>query len=203
MEENYTKITSSTNENNTNQDKNVRKEKMITRKGLIITTILLIFVSIFLDLYVVYLTDYDIYKKVFLCIIHPTVFMVFIFLPSGLYIEFNYTENKFIYNQTCLVPCVLNKCTRNEVDMNNIKEFLIFTSKCLCCRRFTLFYRDIYDNLIKITSGRDKNCVSNFSKSVLNIPIKLNHWLKNQDFFENIIIDEEKKIENEHSEIKE
>ena len=61
---------------------------------------------------------------------------------------------------------------------------------------FNLYYEDINGNTIKITSGRDKNCVSNFTKGVLNIPIKLNFWLKNQDFFEQSIFNEEKPIDN-------
>ena len=190
MEEKLAEKSIENNENNIEQNikdipTNIRSEKIITRKGIIITSIILIFVSIFLDLFVVYVTNYSTDKKVFLCIIHPTVFLVFIFLPSGLYVEFNYSENKFKYNKTCLVPYVLNKCTKNEVDLNIIKEFKITTNKCLCCRRFCLYYTDINDNIIKITNGRDRNCVKTFSKSVINIPLKLNFWLKNQDFFDN------------------
>ena len=193
MEENNIQISTSLNINENNENNiaqnelNIRKEKITTRKGLIITSIILIFVSIFLDLFVVYLTNYDTSKKVFLCLIHPTVFLVFIFLPSGLYIEFNYSENKFKYNKTCLVPYVLNKCTKNEIDIDTIKEFKITTNKCLCCRRFNLFYEDINGSMIKITSGRDRNCVKNFSKSVINIPLKLNSWLKNQEFIEDSV----------------
>ena len=46
------------NQINTNLNvNNIRSEKIITRKGIIITCILLFFVSIFLDLYFILLTD--------------------------------------------------------------------------------------------------------------------------------------------------
>ena len=52
MQENYIQLTTTQNENIKNAD--IRREKIITKKGLIITSILLIFVSIFLDLYFSY-----------------------------------------------------------------------------------------------------------------------------------------------------
>ena len=198
MEDNYNQIPNSQNlvtENQNNQITNIiRSEKIITRKGIIITCILLFFVSIFLDLYLIYLTDIKLYMKVLLCIIHPLLFIIFLFIPSGLYVEFNYSENKFIYHKTCILPFIWNKCTRNEVDLNNIEKFRIETSKFLWFRNFRLFYEDKQENSIKITSGRDRNCVKSFSFSVLNIPVKLNCWLKNQDFFEQSIMNEEKPI---------
>ena len=75
--------------------KNNRQEKIITRKGIIITCILLFFVSIFLDLYFIYISEIKIFMKVILCIIHPLLFVIFSFIPSGLYIEFNYNEKNF------------------------------------------------------------------------------------------------------------
>ena len=75
--------------------KNNRQEKIITRKGIIITCILLFFVSIFLDLYFIYISEIKIIMKVILCIIHPLLFVIFSFIPSGLYIEFNYNEKNF------------------------------------------------------------------------------------------------------------
>ena len=78
--------------------KNNRQEKIITRKGIIITCILLFFVSIFLDLYFIYISEIKIVMKVILCIIHPLLFVIFSFIPSGLYIEFNYNEKKKYLN---------------------------------------------------------------------------------------------------------
>ena len=180
MQENYIQITTNQNENITNAD--IRREKIITKKGLIITSILLIFVSIFLDLYFIYLTNLEFYMKVILCIIHPTVLVIFSFLPSGLFVEFNYNNNQFIYHKTSIIPYIWNKCTKHVIDINTIKKFKIETSKFLCFRNFGLFYEDINGNSIKITSGRDRNCVSEFSKSVLDIPKKLDCWLENKDF---------------------
>ena len=111
--------------------------------------------------------------KVLLCIIHPTVLVIFSFLPSGLFVEFNYNNNQFIYHKTSIIPYIWNKCTKHVIDINTIKKFKIETSKFLCFRNFGLFYEDINGNSIKITSGRDKNCVSKFSKSVLDIPKKI------------------------------
>ena len=189
MEDNSTQITTNLNTNNT------RQEKIITRKGIIITCILLFFVSIFLDLYFIYIADIRNVMKVLLCIIHPLLFVIFLFIPSGLYIEFNYIENKFIYHKTCIIPYIWKKCTKNEIGIDNIEKFKIDTSKFLWFRNFNLYYEDKNGNTIKIISGRDKNCVTNFTKGVLNIPNKLNCWLKNQDFFEQSVLNEEKPIE--------
>ena len=198
MEDNNNQIITSQNaliENQNNQMANlIRSEKIITRKGIIITCILLFFVSIFLDLYFIYLTDIVLYVKVLLCINHPLLFVIFLFIPSGLYVEFNYSNNKYIYHKTCIIPFIWNRCTRKEVDLNDIEKFRIETSKCLWFRNFRLFYEDKQENSIKITNGRDRNCVKNFSLSVLNIPEKLNCWLKNKDFFEQSIMNEEKPI---------
>jgi hypothetical protein len=193
MQENYIQITTNQNENITNAD--IRREKIITKKGLIITSILLIFVSIFLDLYFIYLTNLEVYMKVLLCIIHPTVLVIFSFLPSGLFVEFNYNNNQFIYHKTSIIPYIWNKCTKHVIDINTIQKFKIETifilsfysyelngSKFLCFRNFSLFYEDKNGNSIKITSGRDRNCVSEFSQSVLDIPRKLDCWLENKDF---------------------
>ena len=162
----------------------MRKEKIITRKGIIITCILLFFVSIFLDLYFIYVSRFVLGMKIALCIIHPLLFVIFLFIPSGLYYEFNYTENKFNYHKTCIIPYILKGCTRKSVDLDIIVKFKIDTSKFLFCRIFNLYYEDKENNTIKITRGRDRNCIREFSKNVLNIPVKLNYWLRNQDFFE-------------------
>ena len=190
MEENYNPIITNMNANN------IRSEKIITRKGIIITCILLFFVSIFLDLYFIYVADIQIVMKVLLCIIHPLLFVIFLFIPSGLYYEFDYSNNIFIYYKTCIIPYIWNKCTKEEIDLNIIEKFKIETSKFLWFRNFWLYYDDKDGNTIKIIYGRDKNCVKNFSNNVLNIPNKLNCWLKNQDFFEQSIFNEEKPIEN-------
>ena len=171
------------NSNNTN--KNIRKEKMITRRGIIITYILLFFVSIFLDLYFIYISKITLVMKVILCIIHPLLFVIFSFIPSGLYLEFIYDENKFIYHKTSIVPWVWNKCTRNEISIEDIQEFSIDTGTFLWFRSFNLYYTDKSGKKIKIINGRDKNCRSQFSNEVLNLPDKLNSWLKNEDFVEN------------------
>ena len=189
MDENNTQIKANLNTNN------IRQEKIITRKGIIITCILLFFVSIFLDLYFIYIADIQIVMRVLLCIIHPLLFVIFLFIPSGLYIQFNYSENKFIYHKTCIIPYIWNKCTKNEIDIETIEKFKIDTSKFLWFRNFNLYYDNKNGNTIKITSGRDKNCVRDFTKGVLNIPVKLNSWLKNQDFLEESIFNEEKPIE--------
>ena len=162
----------------------MRKEKIITRKGIIITCILLFFVSILLDLYFVYLSSFSLGMKIALCIIHPLLFVIFLFIPSGLYYEFNYTNNKFNYHKTCIIPYILRRCTRKSVDLDIIEKFKIDTCKFLFFRIFNLYYVDKENNTIKITRGRDRNCIREFSKSVLNIPVKLNCWLKNQDYFE-------------------
>ena len=171
------------NSNNTN--KNIRKEKIITRRGIIITCILLFFVSIFLDLYFIYISKITLVMKVILCIIHPILFVIFSFIPSGLYLEFIYDENKFIYHKTSIVPWVWNKCTRNEISIKDIQEFSIDTGTFLWFRSFNLYYTDKSGKKIKIINGRDKNCRSQFSNEVLNLPDKLNSWLKNEDFVEN------------------
>ena len=171
------------NSNNTN--KNIRKEKIITRRGIIITCILLFFVSIFLDLYFIYISKITLVMKVILCIIHPLLFVIFSFIPSGLYLEFIYDENKFIYHKTSIVPWVWNKCTRNEISIEDIQEFSIDTGTFLWFRSFNLYYTDKNGKKIKIINGRDKNCRSQFSNEVLNLPDKLNSWLKNEDFVEN------------------
>ena len=193
--ENNEILKTSNNENETN--KNIRKEKMITRRGIIITCILLFFVSIFLDLYFIYISKITFVMKVILCIIHPLLFVIFSFIPSGLYLEFNYDENKFIYHKTSIVPWVWNKCTRNEISIDNIQEFNIDTGTFLWFRSFNLYYTDKSGKKIKIISGRDKNCRSQFSKEVLNIPDKLNSWLKNEDFVENEPFSKDDLNENE------
>jgi len=176
-------LKTSNKENEAN--KNIRKEKIITRRGIIITCILLFFVSIFLDLYFIYISKITLVMKVILCIIHPLLFVIFSFIPSGLYLEFDYDENKFKYHKTSIVPWVWNKCTKNEISIEDIQEFSIDTSTFLFFRIFNLYYTDKNGKKIKIIRGRDKNCRSQFSKEVLNIPDKLNSWLKNEDFVEN------------------
>ena len=171
-----------------------RQEKIITRKGIIITCILLFFVSIFLDLYFIYISKVKLFMKIILCIIHPLLFVIFSFIPSGLYIEFNYEEKKFKYYKTCIIPYIWNKCTKNEIE--NIKEFIIDTSKFLWFNRFTLYYLNNENDKIKIISGRDKNCRKDFSKEVLNIPVKLNFWLKNEDFSEQETVSQDKSNDN-------
>jgi len=193
--ENSEVLKTSNNENEAN--KNIRKEKMITRRGIIITCILLFFVSIFLDLYFIYISKITFVMKVILCIIHPLLFVIFSFIPSGLYLEFNYDENKFIYHKTSIVPWVWNKCTRNEINIDNIQEFSIDTGTFLWFRSFNLYYTYKSGKKIKIISGRDKNCRSQFSKEVLNIPDKLNSWLKNEDFVENEPFSKDDPNENE------
>ena len=193
--ENSEVLKTSNNENEAN--KNIRKEKMITRRGIIITCILLFFVSIFLDLYFIYISKITFVMKVILCIIHPLLFVIFSFIPSGLYLEFNYDKNKFIYHKTSIVPWVWNKCTRNEISIDNIQEFSIDTGTFLWFRSFNLYYTDKSGKKIKIISGRDKNCRSQFSKEFLNIPDKLNSWLKNEDFVENEPFSKDDPNENE------
>ena len=171
-------LKTSNKENEAN--KNIRKEKIITRRGIIITCILLFFVSIFLELYFIYISKITLVMKVILCIIHPLLFVIFSFIPSGLYLEFDYDENKFKYHKTSIVPWVWNKCTKNEISIEDIQEFSIDTSTFLFFN-----YTDKNGKKIKIIRGRDKNCRSQFSKEVLNIPDKLNSWLKNEDFVEN------------------
>ena len=167
----------------------IRKEKIITRKGIIITCILLFFVSILLDLYFIYLTSFKLGMKIALCIIHPLLFVIFLFIPSGLYYEFNYSNNKFIYHKTCIIPNILKICTKKTVDLDIIKKFKIETKKFLFFRIFNLYYEDKENNTIKIIQGRDRHCVREFNKNIINIPIKLNCWLKNEDFIEgNLII---------------
>ena len=190
MEENNNQI--STNLNGIN----IRSEKIITRRGIIITCILLFFVSIFLDLYFVYVADIELVMTVLLCIIHPLLFVIFLFIPSGLFYEFNYEEKKFTYNKTCIIPYIWNRCTKNEINLDTIQKFKIDTSKFLWFRNFRLYYEDINGNTIKIINGRDKNCIKDFSKNVLNIPNKLNCWLKNQDFFEQSLLNDDKPIFN-------
>ena len=174
----------------------IRKEKIITRKGIIITCILLFFVSILLDLYFIYLSSFKLGMKIALCIIHPLLFVIFLFIPSGLYYEFNYSNNKFIYHKTCIIPNILKICTKKTVDLDTIEKFKIETKKFLFFRIFNLYYEDKEKNTIKITRGRDRNCVREFTKNVLNIPIKLNCWLKNQDFIEESLTIEENPISN-------
>ena len=197
MEGNYSEIKTNNNEVNENQNMpEKRSEKIITRKGIIITCILLFFVSIFLDLYFIYLTNIILSMKIVLCIIHPLLFVIFLFFPSGLYYEFNYIEKKFIYHKTCILPYIWNRCTKKSVDLDSIEKFKIDTSKFLWFRIFNLYYEDKEKNTIKITRGRDRNCVGEFTKNVLNIPIKLNCWLKNQDFIEESLTIEENPISN-------
>ena len=177
--------------------KNIRQEKIITRKGIIITCILLFFVSIFLDLYFIYISQVRLFMKIILCIIHPLLFVIFSFIPSGLYIEFNYDEKKFKYYKTCIIPYIWNKCTKNELDIDTIQEFQIETGTFLCFRYFSLYYTNKNGNKLKIINGRDKNCRSKFSEEILNIPIKLNHWLNNEDFPENEPFSNDKSEEKE------
>ena len=177
--------------------KNIRQEKIITRKGIIITCILLFFVSIFLDLYFIYISQVRLFMKIILCIIHPLLFVIFSFIPSGLYIEFNYDEKKFKYYKTCIIPYIWNKCTRNEVDIDDIQEFKIDTHTFLWMRKFKLSYINKNGDNLNIINGRDKNCRNKFSEEVLNIPIKLNYWLKNEDFPENKPFSKDNSEENE------
>ena len=177
--------------------KNKRQEKIITRKGIIITCILLFFVSIFLDLYFIYISKVKLFMKIILCIIHPLLFVIFSFIPSGLYIEFNYDEKIFKYYKTCIIPYIWNKCTKNEINIEDIQEFSIDTSKFLWMNKFNLYYNNKNGDKIKIISGRDKNCRSKFSEEVLNIPVKLNCWLKNEDFQENEPFSKDTPDENE------
>ena len=188
-------LKTSNKENEAN--KNIRKEKIITRRGIIITCILLFFVSIFLELYFIYISKITLVMKVILCIIHPLLFVIFSFIPSGLYLEFDYDENKFKYHKTSIVPWVWNKCTKNEISIEDIQEFSIDTSTFLFFRIFNLYYTDRNGKKIKIIRGRDKNCRSQFSKEVLNIPDKLNSWLKNEDFVENELFSKDVLNENE------
>ena len=166
----------------------IRKEKIITRKGIIITCILLFFVSILLDLYFIYLTSFKLGMKIALCIIHPLLFVIFLFIPSGLYYEFNYSNNKFIYHKTCIIPKILKICTKKIVDLDTIEKFKIETYKFLFFRFFNLYYEDKENNTIKIIQGRDRHCVREFNKNIINLPIKLNCWLKNEDFIERNLI---------------
>ena len=194
MEDNKEKINiSSENE----PIKNIRNEKIITRKGIIITCILLFFVSIFLDLYFIYISKVKLFMKIILCIIHPLLFVIFSFIPSGLYIEFNYDEKIFKYYKTCIIPYIWNKCTKNEINIADIQEFSIDTSKFLWMNKFNLYYNNKNGDKIKIISGRDKNCRSKFNEEVLNIPVKLNCWLKNEDFQENEPFSKDTPDENE------
>ena len=194
MEDNKEKINiSSENE----PIKNIRNEKITTRKGIIITCILFFFVSIFLDLYFIYISKVKLFMKIILCIIHPLLFVIFCFIPSGLYIEFNYDEKKFKYYMTCIIPYIWNKCTKNEIDIEDIREFNIETSSLLWMRKFNLYYINKNGDKLKIISGRDKNCRSKFSEEVLNIPVKLNYWLKNEDFQENEPFSKDNPDENE------
>ena len=117
---------------------NIRKEKIITRRGIIITCILLFFVSIFLDFYFIYFSKIQIVMKVILCIIHPLLFVIFSFIPSGLYIEFNYDEKIFKYYKTCIIPYIWSNCTKNELKIEDIQEFSIDTSSFLWMRIFNL-----------------------------------------------------------------
>ena len=176
---------------------NIRKEKIITRRGIIITCILLFFVSIFLDFYFIYFSKIQIVMKVILCIIHPLLFVIFSFIPSGLYIEFNYDEKIFKYYKTCIIPYIWSKCTKNELKIEDIQEFSIDTSSFLWMRIFNLYYTNKEGTKIKIINGRDKNCRSNFSKEVLNIPDKLNSWLKNEDFTDHEPFSNDKLVESE------
>ena len=194
MEDNNEKINiSSENEG----IKKNRQEKIITRKGIIITCILLFFVSIFLDLYFIYISKVKLFMKIILCIIHPLLFVIFSFIPSGLYIEFNYDEKIVKYYKTCIIPYIWNKCTKNEINIADIQEFSIDTSKFLWMNKFNLYYNSKNGDKIKIISGRDKNCRSKFSEEVLNIPVKLNCWLKNEDFQENEPFSKDTPDENE------
>ena len=194
MEDNNEKINiSSENEG----IKKNRQEKIITRKGIIITCILLFFVSIFLDLYFIYISKVKLFMKIILCIIHPLLFVIFCFIPSGLYIEFNYDEKKFKYYKICIIPYIWNKCTKNEIDIEDIQEFSIDTGILLWMRKFNLYYTNKNGDKFKIISGRDKNCLCKFSKEVLNIPVKLNCWLKNEDFQENEPFSKDNPDENE------
>ena len=177
--------------------KNIRQEKLITRKGIIITCILLFFVSIFLDLYFIYISKVKLFMKIILCIIHPLLFVIFCFIPSGLFIEFNYDEKKFKYYMTCIIPYIWNKCTKKEIDIEDIQEFTIDTSTLLWMRKFNLYYTNKNGDKLKIISGRDKNCRSKFSEEVLNIPVKLNCWLKNEDFKEKEPFSKDNPDENE------
>ena len=135
--------------------------------------------------------------KIILCIIHPLLFVIFSFIPSGLYIEFNYDEKIFKYYKTCIIPYIWNKCTKNEINIEDIQEFSIDTSKFLWMNKFNLYYNNKNGDKIKIISGRDKNCRSKFSEEVLNIPVKLNCWLKNEDFQENEPFSKDTPDENE------
>ena len=166
----------------------IRKEKIITIKGIIIICIILFFVSILLDLYFIFLSSFKFGMKIALCIIHPLIFFVFLFIPSGLYYEFNYSNNKFIYHKCCIIPYLLKICTKKSVDLDTIEKFKIETYKFLFFRFFNLYYEDKENNTIKIIQGRDRHCVREFNKNIINLPIKLNCWLKNEDFIERNLI---------------
>ena len=166
----------------------IRKEKIITRKGIIISCIILFVVSVLLDLYFIFLSKFKLGMKIAVCIIHPLIFVVYLFIPSGLYYEFNYSNNKFIYHKTCIIPYILKICTKKSVDLDTIEKFKITTIKFLFFRFFNLYYEDKENNTIKITHGRDRHCVREFNKNIMNIPIKLNCWLKNEDFVEENLV---------------
>ena len=136
----------------------IRSEKIITRISIIITCILLFFVSIFLDFYFIYFSDIHLVPKILLCINHPLLFVIFLFIPSGIYIQFRYEENKIIYFKTCLIPYLYSRCTRTEIVMDEIKNFSLVKSKCLWCKNFKLYYNNKKGETIKIISGRDKLC---------------------------------------------
>ena len=174
-----------------NNEKNESKEKLMTRikeenimvwSGILLGLIIIIIIYIGCNILFIYLKSPTFAFLIFNLTLAP-ITIVFIFIPIGIHVQFDYENKIMTINKYCSLPYLLKLCTKKEISFSEINHFDIQKFILLTKRYFSIGYYDNSNQFQSLIIGQDIscNCHCEYSKKIDNIPKILNDLLKEEN----------------------
>ena len=174
-----------------NNEKNESKEKLMTRikeenimvwSGILLGLIIIIIMYIGCNILFIYLKSPTFAFLIFNLTLTP-ITIVFIFIPIGIHVQFDYENKIMTINKYCSLPYLLKKKKKKEISFSEINHFDIQKFILLAKRYFSVGYYDNSNQFQSLITGQDIscNCHCEYSKKIDNIPKILNDLLKEEN----------------------
>ena len=178
-------VISESNEKDSSEQKlisGIKQEKITVWEGIRIGLIILIIICIATNALLYFLKS-PIFSYLILNLSIGPIIIICLFIPIGIYVQFDYINKGIRVFKYCSIPYILNHCTKKEIPFSEIHHFDINKFILMMKRYYNIGYYDNSNNFQVLVTGQDIscNCECEFSPELDEIPQKLNDLLKEQN----------------------
>ena len=158
----------------------IKQEKITVWGGIRIGLIILILVCLGTNALLYSLKSSPLFSYILLNVPLGLIIIIMLFIPIGIYIQFDYINKGLSVFKYCSIPYILKYCTKKEIPFSEIHHFDINKFILLMKRYYHVGYYDYSNQFHVLVTGQDISCnfEEKFSPELDEIPQKLNDLLK-------------------------